>query len=53
MIAPRAFVTNEEARSATADAVMLVRSILLILNFALVGYAMNVTFLEICFFKIA
>ena len=38
MIAPRAFVTDEEAHRATADAVMLARSIRFLLNFIVVSY---------------
>ena len=44
MIAPRAFVTDEEAHRATADAVMLARSIRFLLNFVVVGYVVNHTF---------
>ena len=44
MIAPRAFVTDEEAHRATADAVMLARSIRFLLNFVVVGYVVKATF---------
>jgi hypothetical protein len=44
MIAPRAFVIDEEAHSATADAVMLAGSISFILNFFVVGYVAKADF---------
>ena len=44
MIAPRAFVIDEEARSATADAVMLAGSKLFLLNFVAVGYVVKLDF---------
>ncbi len=44
MIAPRAFVVDEEAHSATANAVKLAGSILLILNFVVVCYVGKASF---------
>ena len=44
MIAPRAIVIDEEARSAAAYAVMLVRSILYVLNFVAVEIAVKAAF---------
>ena len=44
MIAPRAFVIDEEAHSATADAVMLAWSKLFLLNVVAVGYAVKLDF---------
>ena len=44
MIAPRDFVIDDEAHSATADAVMLAGSILFLLNFVAVGYVVKLDF---------
>jgi len=44
MIAPRAFVIDEEAHSATANAVKLAGSKLFLLNFVVVSYVVNPEF---------
>ena len=44
MIAPRAFVIDEEAHCATADAVMLAWSISFLLNFVVVSYVVKAVF---------
>lgn len=44
MIAPRAFVIDEEAHSATVDAVKLAGSKLFLLNFFVVSYVAKADF---------
>ena len=44
MIAPRAFVIDEEAHSATANAVKLAGSKLFLLNFIAVSYLVKAAF---------
>ena len=48
MIAPRAFVIDEEAHSATADAVMLAGSKLFLLNVVALGYVVKLDFDRSC-----